>query len=276
MFASLNRKLMSLTALVSLVVGGLGAPAFADDSGVFDGTSTWIDIPVMPFYKQGNFTVEGMFKTSSPGAIFNLGTHNGPDTYFSVQIADYKDDKTTHKGVLRAIFRKLSGQGGNDIITTTSVTDGKWHHFAAVGNEGKVELYLDGTSVSPDAGNGIYLTDYIQVSKHKDPITIDATPDLAVALGRNVKSNTRYFKGEMDEIRFWSVPLSANQIKGIVDGISPIALVGHYSFDQEGLTADTKILKESTQSLPRTDYTGTINGTLTTGSGGLSLKDVKN
>jgi hypothetical protein len=90
--------------------------------------------------------------------------------------------------------------GGSDVILSTNVQDGKWHHIAYVLNATAKTgtLYFDGTSVGSTAYSG--------------SITLDSTLYVCGSAGTNGA------KVGYDRFRIWSSALSQSQIASIIAG----------------------------------------------------------
>jgi hypothetical protein len=90
--------------------------------------------------------------------------------------------------------------GGSDVILSTNVQDGKWHHIAYVLNAsaGSGTLYFDGANVGSTTYSGA--------------ITLDSTLYVCGSSGTN------YAKVGYDRFRIWSSALSQSQIASIISG----------------------------------------------------------
>lgn len=209
--------------------------SIANNALAFDGVDDVIELGVPSFYKN-SFTIEGWIKPASAGAIFNIYQNENSAIYAEV----------TMYNTFRFLVRNPPAKsGGADIIGKVNVvTDGKWHHFAAVkGDDDFLQLYIDGKL----EGKSPYLTG-----------DFPSTPYYA-RLGMNEPQSRRYYKGSMDEIRFWNVARSQQNILANKDktltGNEP-GLTNYYKFNQGTANGDNKILTTLI------DSKGTLNGTL--------------
>ncbi|MEL6944335.1 MAG: LamG domain-containing protein, partial [Bacteroidota bacterium] len=180
----------------------------------FDGTDDEVNLGSFSFY-ENSFTVEGWFNASQSAvgeAIFSV--REGSST------AIYGEIASNGSGSFRAIVRNTIGSsGGISIFSTTNVADGQWHHFAVVKeDDDRIYMYIDGDleamseETLEDFGSDVY----------------------EVVLGTNVTNNTRYFDGQMDEIRFWNIAKSSAQILAQKDCAlngAQNGLVAYYNFD---------------------------------------------
>ncbi len=187
----------------------------------FDGAS-YADLGNATFHK-ANFTVEGWIKpdvpqfgSSSPSVFpFAIFTIRLGETDIALEAEVYQD------GRLRVIHRNPPGNsGGIDVFSQTGMTDGEWHHFAVVrGDDNKLHLYIDGT---------------LEASSDEAAADFDDTP-YEVVLGMSIERNPRYFKGLMDEIRFWNDARSKEEINRDMNRpVEPKSegLAAYYDFNQ--------------------------------------------
>ncbi|MEM6771126.1 MAG: Vps62-related protein [Bacteroidota bacterium] len=190
----------------------------------FAGDDDHVLIGQVPFYA-GSFTVEGRFKGES-GALFNV--RSGSLTAVYAEIAG---------GKLRCIIRnRPANSGGLDVRSKSSVNDGAWHHFLMVkGDDDKLYLYLDGRLESASSST---------IGDFND------TP-YEVVVGMNVTSNTRYFKGTMDFIRFWNTKRMPGQS-------GSTGLVAKYDFNQGDAGGDNTRISDANDIQGR--YNGALNG----------------
>jgi len=174
------------------------------------------------FY-QSSFTAEGWIKpaagqmnSQSPDsslAVFTLrNTKNEADTALSALVLP--------DGRFRVNFRNPPGfAGGIDIYSDTKLTDGQWHHFAIVNdNDHKLRLYIDGDE---EAISDVSTSDMEDTNYN-------------VLLGMNVDSNPRFYKGLIDEIRFWRIARTREEIARDLSrriAVESEGLVAAYDFE---------------------------------------------
>ena len=105
-----------------------------------------------------------------------------------------------------------------EINSTTSITDGNWHHIAATLGGDSIKIYVDGVLENQASASGI-----INNNVH------------TVLIGNNPIYSGRNFTGHMDDIRIWNVSRSAEQINGSknceLQG-NETGLVAYYNFNQ--------------------------------------------
>lgn len=112
-----------------------------------------------------------------------------------------------------------------DIIGTTNINDGNWHHVMAINDGTNLKLYVDG-SLDNSNTNGHAIN------------TTFATPDINIGR-RTYSGNENYFDGKIDEVAIWGNDQSA--IASAI-GSSPVDLssyspLGWWRFEGSGTTA---------------------------------------
>ncbi|MDX2070766.1 MAG: LamG domain-containing protein [Haliscomenobacter sp.] len=210
-------------------------PTTPNNALTFDGVDDVIELGVPTFYKN-SFTIEGWIKPMGAGAIFNVYQNENSAIYAEV----------TMYNTFRFLVRNPPAKsGGADIIGKVNVvTDGKWHHFAAVkGDDDYLQLYIDGKL----EGKSPYLTGDFASTPYK------------MRLGMDQPHSPRYYKGSMDEIRFWNVARSQQDILANKDktltGNEP-GLSNYYKFNQGTANGDNKTMTTLS------DSKSVLNGTL--------------
>lgn len=95
--------------------------------------------------------------------------------------------------------------GGTTLTSATSLPNNQWHHITITFNSSSFKLYIDGvidttiTSTGPTAVPNLNTT-------------------FSMGAEYRSKSDIRnYFKGELDEFRFWNKALNANQLRFIIN-----------------------------------------------------------
>ena len=121
-----------------------------------------------------------------------------------------------------------------------------WYHIAAVNNNGTRTLYVNGTAV-PMTGSA-----YVQANG--DP--------LIIGKDFNAESGTRFFNGDIDEIRIWNTARTIQQITAAKD--APLVgnesnLVLYYNFNQ-GTRGGDNTATTTIANVAPTTLTGTLSG----------------
>jgi len=134
---------------------------------------------------------------------------------------------------------------GDDLASTVSVNDGNWHHIAATCNNGFKSLYVDGVLQGTQTVGTPLVT-------NNDNVRIGSQIDSY--------SPIRAFHGDIDEVRFWNVARTAEQVSGSsnceLQG-TETGLIAYYNFNQGIDAADNTAI---TTLIDAT--TNTNNGTL--------------
>ncbi|BCY27617.1 hypothetical protein KK2020170_04850 [Flavobacterium okayamense] len=111
-----------------------------------------------------------------------------------------------------------SGTSGVGAVSTTSITDGNWHHVAGVYDGTSIKIYIDGV-----LENQVLATGSIVNS------------NFPVFIGNNSDYTVRFYTGNIDEVRIWNIARTINQINGSrnceLQG-NETGLVSYYNFNQ--------------------------------------------
>jgi len=158
----------------------------------FDGTDDYIEVEVdVP---EKNFTMALWIKTDSPDVgVYSVldgpAGDGGHDRHFYIQDGNI-------------CFRVWQGAGW---CTTTQVSDGQWHHIAlsVASGEGQT-VYVDGQEVAT------FDYDHSDFDWQK-----------RVWIGFSNDAANQYFKGLIDEAIYYSAPLSAAELAGMITAIQP-------------------------------------------------------
>ncbi|MFN0213428.1 MAG: LamG-like jellyroll fold domain-containing protein [Saprospiraceae bacterium] len=159
----------------------------------FDGDDDLVLFPDCEAMTYPNFTIEGWFKckhSENPQVII-MSFLDIPEKNANITL------EVRETGLLRFNYRPVAVVlGGENLFSTTVVSDNVWHHFAAVkgaatpkGGDGHLRLYIDG--VLEAHANGPF-----------DDINIVPIFEM----GRNrfePQINYRSFKGNIDDFKIW-------------------------------------------------------------------------
>ncbi len=111
-------------------------------------------------------------------------------------------------GVLRLLLSADnswgSGTNSKDYFSTSSVTDGEWHHVAFSFADNETRLYIDGAELTVGSG----------LTKSVDGVINNLNNSSAnlVAGMRSDGLASSYYEGLMDEVAIWNSVLSADEI----------------------------------------------------------------
>ena len=170
----------------------------------FDGVNDFVNVPNNSSFSFGtnDFTIETWAKTTmSIGNAVMIGKIFGPNNYW-FGVASGK-----------ANFSLI---GGTDATGTTTISDGNWHHLAAVRKSGVVSLYVDGVLEATQVNTG------------------NATISNDLAIG-NFGGTGFHYAGSLDEVRVWNRGLCRGELLNNKNGeltLPQTGLVAYYKFNQ--------------------------------------------
>ncbi|TDE53809.1 LamG-like jellyroll fold domain-containing protein [Flavobacterium sp. GT3P67] len=96
--------------------------------------------------------------------------------------------------------KKLEGiVNGTSVLFNTTLNVSQWYHVGVIYDGANIKLYLNGALVASQAKTG--------------SISADAS---LLTLGRDPSSNTKYFKGKIDEVRVFNLALTDSQLQRMV------------------------------------------------------------
>ncbi|MBF4982898.1 choice-of-anchor D domain-containing protein, partial [Nonlabens mediterrranea] len=95
-----------------------------------------------------------------------------------------------------------NNSGAQEIISNTAVADNAWRHIAVTYNGSDVTLYIDGV---------------IDNTATLVPPTADSNTLSIGARFEDENNVIEHWKGELDEIRMWNIPLTTDQIRFIMN-----------------------------------------------------------
>jgi len=171
-----------------------------------------------------DFTVELWFRGWSEGFLFDKRADVSPGEVGYCMSLD--------GGGKIAFCVEVPQQQHNEtaVVSVSSVQDGQWHHVAGVREGNEIRIYVDG----------------VLEAAQPLPFEMDLTNTDPILLGSR-HSLGNYLYGTLDEIRFWSVARTAEQISGemhnSIRGRQP-GLVGYWPL--HGRCSDQAVLDDST------------------------------
>ncbi len=191
----------------------------------FDGSSHFVQVANSPLIGAGsNFTVEGWVNVTSTSTQTIVGSweEGNAERSFRLTLQDVS-------GTFAPVFEVSSD--GTSVTTIQPTTGGavslnEWHHVAAtLDADGNAKVLLDGNVVAASSGVGsLFQTDA--------PIGIGAT----LADGGASLTTTNLLKGGVDEVRFWSVERTVDQIQDSYQTQlvgNETGLTAYYRFDDQ-------------------------------------------
>ncbi len=201
----------------------------------FTGSDSYLDINTgssVVISPEKDFTIEMWFKTASGnGALFSCGRGDGQlETATNNTLSIYLQNGKINVASAGKVYE----------VSTTSVADDKWHHFAlSVKRTGTANMYTDG------------LLNY-----YVEGLEFGSLAGANMSIGaRKWKENTTaksdlYFNGHIDEVRIWNMALTENYIANFSNTRlrgSEVGLIAYYPFDEYVLNNNNQ--KELTFSL---------------------------
>jgi len=105
--------------------------------------------------------------------------------------------RTHNSSCIKLRFISFSSNGSfDDIIGTTNINDGQWHHVMAINNGTNLKIYIDGVLDNSNTNGNLINTTF-------------ATPNINIGR-RSYSGSEGYFSGSIDEVAIWSSDQSAN------------------------------------------------------------------
>ncbi|MFC3898267.1 DNRLRE domain-containing protein [Lentzea rhizosphaerae] len=201
----------------SVVLGGAGALAgTSDKAAVFDGNSSFATLPDDLTKGTMSLAVELWFKTTSHGTLISYAdqpfptgtpTRSTPALYVGTD------------GLLYSGLSLRANGGPRQIVSTTTVANGQWHHAVLSAAIDTQTLYLDGNKVGELAG------------------FVDARQQGKLSLGAGVAKDwpatnggNFHFNGSIDEVAIYQHPLGSlaarqhHEARKAIDQLTTITL----------------------------------------------------
>ena len=176
-----------------------------------DGNGDYVQLPQKIFNDLSEATIEGWVKWDRFGYFsqpFGFG-----DAWQAIGINNYMVSPQLQFFIYTARTQL------HVISVTNSLRLGEWYHIAAVSGKGGMKLYLNGALIGEDEFTGSFSAVNNGAYNY---------------LGKSQWDENADFKGQLDEIRIWSVAHTPNQIQEYMrqslTGDEP-GLVGVWSFD---------------------------------------------
>lgn len=188
----------SLLVPSALLIGG-ACLAQTGNVLVLDGNGDYMSVadhPDLDLEAGESFSLTCWAKTATSTASNRLVGKRGDAGAAS---AGYELINSTGAGAFGINLRSEGGVNAGPPFGTTGITDGAWHHLAMVvdATAGTAKIYVDGaleqTSTSTAIGTAGFANAF----------------DLHVGASSTL---TAYWNGSVDELRLWSVPLSATAV----------------------------------------------------------------
>ena len=185
----------------------------------FDGANDYIDLPanVQDISPTGEVTTYNPFNFTNQMTVeFWMNSNVTPQQWDGLVT---KGDDSWRVALTESGTVAFAGTGAfSDFYSTTSVTDGNWHHVAVTYNGANAIIYIDGIQENILAATGNF-----NISS------------FAGAIGENLQQTGRFYTGNMDEVRIWNLARTAEQINNTknceLQG-DETGLIAYYQFNQ--------------------------------------------
>ena len=215
---NLRRATLAAAAAALLVLCGAAA---AGSSAQFAGAGSYASTPdASPFDFPGSFTIELWFQsdtvhTGTLVAKFRQASGTPLDDSYYISVRD--DD--TLQARLQTTTQLV------DLKTAGAIHDGQWHHVVLVFDHPaeRAELFLDGSLEASQSLTG-------NLRDTAERITLGT-----VLSGAGAPVPTSFFRGRIDELRFWNVARRNQQawcLKDVTLLHDTPGLVSYYRFDE--------------------------------------------
>ena len=169
----------------------------------FDGVDDYVRMPDAANLNPGtsDFSLDFWMKTSPPASP---GTDNILSKRPICNLASFWDIRLDGGGRIQVELTEPEISNNNRYSSTISVSDGQWRHIAVVREGPTSRLYIDGALDISNTGGGT-----TNISNDADMLAGNG-PCVGV-------DGTTFFDGELDEIEYFDVALSAAQVQAIYD-----------------------------------------------------------
>ncbi len=168
--------------------------------------------PPLRAITRNDFTVETWFRTSDAGRNVLLGNYS-ERREGSVNLELHTENRVrvfVQPGAGKTIDVNVSGDA-----LGINTRDGQWHHAAGVCQGGTIHLYLDGRLLG----------------QASDPVGGFELQGDAFFIGRDTRTGSTVFKGDLCRVRLWRRVLSQDEVVSLVSGglVSGEGLVAQYA-----------------------------------------------
>lgn len=169
----------------------------------FDGVSGYVDIPnSVNLNPTGPFSVEFWMKGSAQqsASLFEVvdKSHGFTDS------TGWTFEGQTSGGKI-GFYYGLGGGGNLNFagsITTNNALDNQWHHLAGVWTGTQTEIYMDGV---------------LQETNSSTTLPANNQRDLLFGTSWGGGANTRFFRGQLDEVTYYDRALTSEEVILIFD-----------------------------------------------------------
>jgi len=178
--------------------------------GVDDRIRTTNDILTQSYIRANGTTISAWIKTNSTSLGSIAGRNSGSSCiYFCIGGIHSNSNGN-------AFMTVFNGSAYKYATSITKINDNRWHHVVGIYNSSDyIQIYVDGNQENTTFTGGLY-----------------AVSSKGIIIGHYDNSTNRirenFFKGEIDEVKYYNRSLSADEIKELY--LSK-GLVGHWKMD---------------------------------------------
>lgn len=175
----------------SMQGGASFGPGHVGSTFVLDGFDDHILVADDPSLNLERITIEAWVKTPGSDDFF-IASKSGSTGIFGYEIGLHPS------GVSRFLLN--GGVGGSDVLGTSHINDGAYHHVAATYDGTRLSVYVDG----------------VLETRHSAPTSISYEPGTGFLIGaREFGPLPGFWPGEIDELGVYSRALCSNEIEAI-------------------------------------------------------------
>jgi len=169
-----------------------GVNGYIGAGGIFNGSSSYINLGSASSLVPTNFTFSAWVKTTSTSTDFIVGTNVNP--YYSKVAVRSEGD-----GRVRCFYGNYTSNENGFYSTFNTINNGEWHHIVYFINQTTAKLYIDGSLDTT----------------HTLTITPTTNGDLTLATYYN-DNNSSYgsaiWEGTLDQVRIFNKELSSSEV----------------------------------------------------------------
>ncbi|QDT26657.1 Planctomycete cytochrome C [Gimesia panareensis] len=173
-------------------------PGFLGQGADFDGTALLESNSQLPLNRHTSFSIAAWIKPASGGPVCLLSQNDDRQ-----QLRGF--DLMLRKGKLCVHLIHAWNSNAIQVVTDNSISTGRWQHLLVT---------YDGSSTA--AGVRVYLNGALQTtSAPYDSLTGSITTTEPFRIGR--RSTSAFYKGAIDDLRFYARTLSAEEARQLAD-----------------------------------------------------------
>lgn len=165
-----------------------GGSGYIGSGGIFDGSSSYIDLGNNSSNNNPTCSVSLWFNTnghsSTATLINNGGANSGATGYFL--------------GLTSSGYIRLNVTGVGSVDGSVNYADGEWHHVIMVLDNGSYNVYIDGNTTPVLSGSGA--------------TTSTATRPAWVGKFSHATANIEYWDGKIDQIRIFNRAITTSEV----------------------------------------------------------------